>query len=129
MKLSWRDLITTALLIAGGAIVYAKFYDYSWAVIGSWRSAVAVLTGIGVAMVGFSRFDIMNMSWLNITETVLGFAVGILAIVGMAVTSEPTFYVVAGVLGVLWLLDTARHARHSLISEDTTSTHHTAPAH
>lgn len=129
MKLSWRDLVTTGLALFGGAVVYAKFYDYSWALLGSWRSAVAVLTVTGLAMFAFSKFNFSNMSWMNLTEMLLGLIAAGLAITGMIATSEPIFYILAVVLGVLWLMDTARHVRHSLIHEDTTSFHHHVPVH
>jgi hypothetical protein len=132
MKLSWRDFVTALLAIAGGAIVYAKFYDYSWAVIGSWRSAVAVLVVIGVLMFVFSAFKFANRSILNVNEMVVGvIAIG-LAIVGMIVTSSPIFYILAVTLGVLWFVDTARHAGHSWIGDEgagTTTFHRHAHVH
>lgn len=130
MKLSWRDLVTTGLAIFGGTVVYAKFYDYSWAVVSSWRSAVAVLALTGLAMFAFSRFNFSNRSILNEVEMVLGvIAIG-LAITGMVFVSQPIFYILAAALGILWLIDTARHVRHSLVHEDTTSSyHHHASAH
>ena len=127
MKLSWRDTVNTLLALAGGAIVYAKFYDYSWAMIGSWRTATAILAVIGLLMVAFSAFDTRNYSILNIGEMLVGaLAVG-LAVVGMIVTSSPVFYSLAIALGTLWLVDTARHVRHSWMSGG--STHHPAPVH
>ncbi len=129
MKLSWRDMVTTAFMLAGGAIVYAKFYEYSWAVIGSWRSAVAVIAAAGLGMFLFSRFDFSNFSILNIVEMLVGFLAIGAALAGMLVTSELAFYSLAVALGVLWLLDTARHLRHSMIDEGTTSYHHHVPAH
>lgn len=118
MKLSWRDFVTTLLAIAGAAIVYAKYYDYSWAVIGSWSSATAVLAGIGVLMFAFSGFKFSNHSILNVGEMVVGvIAIG-LAIAGMFAASSTLFYSLAATLGALWLVDTARHARHSWIGDE-----------
>jgi len=132
MKLSWRDLVTTLLVVSGGAIVYAKFYDYSWAVLGSWRSATAVLAGIGVLMFAFSAFEFKNYSILNLSEMLLGAIAAGLAITGMLFASEPIFYVLAAMLGMLWLVHTARHFRHSWIGDEgfgTNTFHHHAPAH
>ena len=132
MKLSWRDIVTTILALAGGAVVYAKFYNYSWALIGSWRSAVAVLAGIGVLMFAFSAFDFANRSILNVSEMLTGIVAIGLAITGMIATSEPIFYILAVLLGVLWLVDTARHARHSWIGDEgigTTTFHRHAHVH
>jgi|SRR3989344_6920648 len=132
MKLSWRDFVTALLAIAGGAIVYAKFYNYSWAVIGSWRSAVAVLAGIGVLMFAFSAFNFANHSILNIGEMLVGLIAIGLALTGMIATSSPIFYILAVTLGVLWLVDTTRHARHSWIGDEgvgTTTFHRHAHVH
>jgi hypothetical protein len=132
MKLSQRDIVTTILALAGGAVVYAEYYNYSWALIGSWRSAVAVLAGIGVLMFAFSAFDYTNRSILNIGEMILGaIAIG-LALAGMIAISSAIFYSLAAVLGVLWLVDTARHARHSWIGDEgmgTTTFHRHAHVH
>jgi hypothetical protein len=127
MKLSWRDFVNTLLAVGGGAIVYAKFYDYSWSVISSWRSAVAVLAGTSLVMMLVSGFKFANRSILNVTEMLLGSLAIVLAVVGMIMTSEFVFYSLAGVMGVVWLLDTARHARHSWIGDEgygTTTFHH-----
>jgi hypothetical protein len=129
MKLSWKDAMTTAMALLGGAVVYAKFYDFSWAVIGSWRSSVAIMALVGIGMFAFSTFDFANRSILNIGEMVLGLAAIALAVTGVFMASEFVFYSLAAVLGVLWLVDTARHARHSMRHEDTTSFHHHAAAH
>lgn len=118
MKLTWKNLITTLLAIAGGVVVYAKYQNFSWALLGSWRSAVALLAFAGVSIFAFSNFNFANFSILNVGEMVLGvIAVG-MATYGMFVASETMFYVLATSLGVLWTIDTARHIRHSIIGDD-----------
>lgn len=129
MKLTWKDIITTLLVILGGSVVYAKYYSYSWALIGSWRGAVGTIAVIGLVMFLFSSFNFANRSVLNIGEMLLILAAVGLTIAGLIVTSEALFYTLAAVLGVLWLVDTARHARHSLIGGGTPSIHHHATAH
>jgi hypothetical protein len=129
MKLSWRDLINTMLVVAGGSIVYAKYYNYSWAGLGSWWGAVAWLAIIGLVMFALSSFNFVNRSILNIGEMILGVLAVILAIVGVIMTSQFVFYSLAVVLGVVWVVDTARHARHSIIGGGTTTYHHAAPVH
>jgi len=128
MRLSWRDFVTTVLAISGGAIVYAKFYEYSWAMIGSWRSAAAMLTGIGLLMVIFSAFDVSNGSVLNMGEMLAGIFALLIALIGISVTSSPVFYILATTLGVMWFVDTSRHVRHSLLDDigqnSTTFRHH-----
>ena len=128
MKLTWRDAIDTVLVIAAGAIVYAKYYSYSWAGLGTWSGAVAWLAVIGLLMFAFSSFEFSNRSILNVGEMIFGFAAVVLAIAGVIMTSRFVFYALAVVLGALWLVNTARHIRHSLIGGGT-ATHHHAPAH
>ena len=131
MKLSWKDSITTLALIFGALITYAKFYSFSWAVIGSWRSSVAVVALAGLIMFAFSSFNFANRSILNIAEMVMGLAAIVLAITGVIMHSSFVFYALAIVLGVEWLVDTARHIRHSYIDTEETNTfhHHHAHAH
>jgi len=129
MKLSWKDLVTTLLAVSGGAIVYAKFYNYAWAGLGSWRSSVAALAIVGVVMFAFSSFDFSNFSILNLGEMFVGIIAVGLALTGMIATSQPIFYTLAIMLGALWAVDTARHARHSLLDSSTTIFHHHAPVH
>jgi hypothetical protein len=124
MKLTWKDVITTLIVIGGGAVVYAKYYNYSWAVVGSWRSAVAVLALGGILMFAFSSFNFANRSTLNVGEMVVGALAIVLAVVGMIVTRQSLFYSLAVVLGVFWLVDTARHVRHSVIGHGSTTFHH-----
>ncbi len=132
MKFSWRDVVNTLLAIGGAAIVYAKFYSYTWSFIASWRGATAVIALAGLLMFAFSNFDFNNLSVLNVSEILLGGAAVILGIVGVIMTSEFVFYSLASVIGVTWLIDTARHIRHSWIGDEgygTTTFHHHAPVH
>lgn len=129
MKLSWKDLVTTILAILGGAVVYAKIYDYPWAVIGSWRSATMVMAVIGLAILAYSNFNFANRSILNVAEMLFGVVALGLAVVGSIVASEPVFYSLAAILGTAWLVDTARHARHSMMGEDSAVFHRHAPSH
>lgn len=128
MKLSWRDTVSTLLVVVGGVVVWAKYLDYSWAILGSWRSATAVLAVIGVLMFAVSTFDFKNYSILNLSEMVLGAVAVGLAMTGMIFTSEPIFYTLAAIIGIVWAVDTARRARHSLMNGGT-SLHHPSPAH
>ncbi len=128
MKLSWRDAINTLMLIAVGAIVYARHYSYSWTGIGTWQSSVAWLAIIGLVMFAFSSFDFANRSILNIGEMVFGSAAIILAVIGVLTASGPVFYSLAAVLGVLWLVNVARHVRHSVIGSGPAGPRH-VPVH
>ena len=129
MKLTWKDFVTTVLAAIGGSVVYAKFYDYNWALIASWRSATMLLALTGIVMAAFSNFDFNNLSILNVSEMVLGVVAVLLAATGAVFVSETMFYSLASVMGAVWLVDTARHLRHSIIGANTTSFHHHAHVH
>lgn len=131
MKLSWRDIITSLLVIGGGAIVWAKYYSYSWAMVGSWRSATAIIALGGVLLFAFTNFDFNNFSIANVIEMILGGAGLVLAVWGMTVVSHAVFYSLAATLGVTWLIDIARHVRHTAVEGGTqgSSTTHAAPVH
>ena len=127
MKLSWQDGVTTALALFGGTLVYAKYYEYNWAVIGSWRSAGMVLAGTGLLMFLFSRFNVNDDSWLNIGEMLLSVFGLALAVSTIFVTTSWVFYTLAAVIGTTWLVDTLRKAYQSL--GESGSTHHPSPVH
>ncbi len=131
MKLSWRDIVTTLLVVGGGTLVWAKYYSYSWAMIGSWRSATAVIALGGLLLFAFTNFDFNNFSIANVLEMILGGAALVLAVWGMTVVNHAVFYSLAATLGLTWLVDIARHIRHSAIESGTqgSSTSHAAPVH
>lgn len=126
--LTWRDLITTLLAIVGGMIVYAKSYNLNWAIIGSWRSAVAALGVTGIIMTLVSGFDVANRSILNITEIILGLVAIAVGVFGVFIASPTLFYILAGLIGMLWLIDTSRHIRNSITEDGTTTYHRPAAA-
>lgn len=121
MRFTWRDLATTALAIFGGIIVDAKFYNFGWAVIDSWRSATAVIGLTGTLMAAVSGFDVTNRSTLNIIEMILGVAAIGTGMAGLAFGSETLFYALSGLLFILWAFEIARHAWHSAMGEDPAS--------
>jgi hypothetical protein len=129
MKLTWKDIVTTLLAAGGAALVWAKFYEYNWAVVGSWRSAVAVLAGLGLGMCIFSNYQAEFRNRVDTGEMVLGIAAAVMAVVGMVVTSSIIFYALAGVIGTLWLVSTFRHVWHSLTGTTGASYHRQVMVH
>lgn len=118
MNITWRDLITTILAAAGMTEVWAKFYDYSWWLIGSWRGAAAVLGGLGLAVLAVRLSELADMdNWVNFIESLLWVSAAGVIVVAMFVTSAGLFYTGAAVLGVIWLSSLVRHIWHT--------THHT----
>lgn len=105
-------------MLAGGAVVFAKLQEYSWWLIGdSWRTAVAVLAGAGLAalLVGTVGARAEGTHRNTFDDVEIGAAVIALglAVTGMIVTSELVFYSLAAVMGALWLTAIIRHAVHT----------------
>ena len=118
MKLSWRDIATAALFVLGVAVVFAKIYGFSWLILDSWNSAVAVLAVIGLGMVAINGFDLTNRSWRNMTEVAIGVVAGIMAVIGLVVESSFIFYSVATLMAIAWAISVVSHAQHSLASNN-----------
>lgn len=128
MKLSWRDLVNTALLTIGGFFVYANLANFSASWLNDWRITTVLVAGIGLAMCIVAAGDIENKSILNRVEMFLGTFVILAAFFAVITGWQWAGLAVAGVVGSLWLISTARHTRHSLIHE-TSKSHHGAYAH
>ena len=127
MKLSWRDFFTAVFGLFGAAIVVAKIFDYSWIVISdSWRSAIAVLGITGLIMAIINGFDTESRSIVSTAEIALAIAAVGVGIAGLFVASATFFYVLAGLIGGLWLLEVSRHVWHSVMDDTTTYGSHVA---
>ncbi len=122
MKLSWRDIATAGLFVLGVAVVFIKIYGFSWIILDSWNSAVAVLAVLGLAMVAINGFDMANRSWRNLTEIGIGVVAGIMAAIGLVVASPFIFYSVAILIGTGWVISVASHVQHSMRSDDQPTT-------
>ncbi len=118
MKLSWRDIATAALFVLGVVVVFVKIYGLSWVMLDSWNSAVAVLAVLGLGMVAINGFDLANRSWRNLTEIAIGIVAGIVAAIGLVVSSPVIFYSVAILIGSGWVISVASHVQHSMRSDD-----------
>lgn len=129
VKLSWRDMVNTVLGIAGAIILYAGIKHYSWWLVDSWRGAVLAMGVIGAAMSGISARDIENKSILNRVEVWLGSFAVLVVIAGLISGMEWLGVTLAITIGVLWLISTARHTRHSLMRDGFRMHHHSAYQH
>ena len=132
MKLSWRDIFTSIIVVGGGLIVWSKYYNYNWPLIGSWRNATAVLSLAFLIFYFFTNFDFNNFSVANTLEMILGAIAIVLAVWGITVTSSIAFYYLSLTFGIVWLIDILRHLRHSLMESGHSSSGNTtniAPLH
>jgi hypothetical protein len=126
-KLTTKDLVTTIALAIGGAIVYAKYYNFSWAVVGSWRSATVVIAGLGAVIFGLSSYDFAKQAGLNLVKSLLAIVAFVFAIIGSTTVREYAFYGLAITAGVAWLIDFIPHLMNSLdegLTESDSTTFH-----
>lgn len=111
MKLSWRDVLATVLALAGGVVVFAKLQSYSWVLIGSWKGALGVVSGIGLAIVTAYLIDwFRDETIVPLGEMVLWIAAATVAIASMFTTTTKAEFVSSAVLiAVAWLVQLGVH--------------------
>lgn len=113
MRLTWRDAVATALVIAMGAVVFAVLGEWGWPLLGTVAAGSGVLLAMGLAacIVGGSDMGQFSMhDPILAGSTILGVLAFVLAIAGMITGSETAFVVLALAIGTLWVLATLRHA-------------------
>lgn len=125
MKLSWKDLFTTALAIVIAVALVAKIREYNWTFLGSWETAVASVGFLGLLMASVDEEDFERFNAWSAVEWLLALAAIGLIIAGLIVGSKVLFVILAADLLTLWVASLARHA---LSHEETETPHHLYPA-
>jgi hypothetical protein len=106
MNTTWKDLASTAFIIAAGVVVFAKLQEYTWWLIGSWKGALAVLAALGVGMLVVNIQQLLEFETLaNAGEIILWAATITMFIASLVVatTTKAEFLVSAGLLAIIWL--------------------------
>lgn len=125
MRTSWRDLVSGILVATGAVVVYAKLQEYSWWLLGSWKSALAVLTVLaaGVFLLNISelfKFDDVT----TFAETVLWLTALTVAVASLFSTTTQAEFVSSAILfGLAW---GAQFARHIWVSAHSSDSHYMA---
>ncbi len=109
MKLTLKDIFTTAIAIVVGAALYAKIRDYNWVFIGSWRTAIVSMGILGFLLTAFDEKDFVRLNVWGTVEWLLGITGVCLVVAGLVVASKVMFVVLAADVLVLWLTTIARH--------------------
>ena len=127
MKLSWRDIVAAALAVFGGVIMFAKLQSYSWALIGSWKGALGVMSVVGLAIAALYIVDWFSSETLApLGEMFLWLAAATVAIGSLvATTTKAEFVSSSALIGLAWLAQLSAHAWDS--AHDNTS--HVAHVH
>lgn len=110
MKLSLRDLFTTAIAIVAGVALYAKVRDYNWALIGSWRTAIVSMGILGFLISAFDERDFLRLNMWGAFEWLMGVAGVGLMVAGLIAATKVWFVILAADVLVLWVTSLARHA-------------------
>ncbi len=120
-KLSWRDVVASALAILGGLVVFAKLQSYSWWMLDSWSSALVTVGIIGLAIVALYCVDwIHNDSFGAMGEMMLWSVAAAATVLSLTVeTTQAEFVLSATLIGLAWLTQFGAHIWDS-------THHHTA---
>lgn len=122
MKLSWRDVLSSLFVVAGGAVVYAKIQEYSWWLIGdSWRWSTVVVALLGLAAflaaTYRAREEGTKRNLFDDVDIGIGLIAAGVAAAGVIFASEFLFYTFAAIAGALWLTAMARRLTHTISSD------------
>lgn len=113
VKLSWRDVGTALLVLAGAAVFWAKMYGYDWPVIESWRSAIAVMGALTAGIFLLDAGDARESSPGTFAEMTAALAVTAVFVAAMFIATKTAFIWLSGGVAAFWLIGLYRHARHS----------------
>ena len=103
MRLTWRDGLTTLLLVAVGLVYYAYSIGADIAVINETRGALVILgvTGLGMCIVGGSSGIVGRNSYTGLMS-VLGVAALALFIIGLITAAAWMVTLLAIDVAVMW---------------------------
>lgn len=110
MKNTWKDMVSAALVVLGGVVMFAKLQSYDWWLIGSWKGALGVLAGIGVALFIVNIQQLLEFDTVaNFFQIVLWAATITVIISSLLVTTTKVEFISSGILiGLTWLLQLAQ---------------------
>jgi hypothetical protein len=111
MHLTWRDLVTTALVVFIGVVFYGWATEVDFALINEIQGTLMVigLAGLLMWVVGASDED-LGRNWFTGSQGLLAIAAVAFFVVGM-ITLEPWTVAVLGIdLAVMWAIDLVHRA-------------------
>jgi len=112
MNTTWRDFASTALVTAGGVIMFAKLQEYSWWLIGSWKGALGVLAAFGAGLLIINIQQLLQFETVaNAIEIIVWAGAIAMVTTSMLVTTTKAEFIVSGALfGIIWLGQLAQDA-------------------
>ena len=132
MRLTWRDAVSTVLVLAGLAMALSVIEGWGWPLLGGVREGIvaAGIAGVAACLLGSTLEKSYFTDPFGLITTIIGMAVIGIAIVGGLIFGTQEFLLMLMlVIGMLWVLATVRHAVEGAAPTATVSdTSHSVPA-
>jgi hypothetical protein len=113
MRLTWRDAVSTVLVLAGLAMALSVIEGWGWPLLGGVREGIvaAGIAGVAACVLGSPLERSYFTDPFGLITTLIGMAVIGIAIVGGLIFGTQEFLLMLMlVMGMLWVLATVRHA-------------------
>jgi hypothetical protein len=109
MRLTWKDAAATTCVAAAGGLYAWHIASPDLAFVGSTRWVALTLFVLGVAACATGASYSTGGAYTTVMSVgaVAAFAMSLIALI---IGSGPALAVLAGIIGLLWLVTTARHA-------------------
>ncbi len=106
----YRDILSIALAILGGVVMFAKLSSYSWVLIGSWAGALGVIAVIGLAIFLLNSLELLKLSDnAAIVEFSVWVAAAVVIVASLGATTTRAEFIASGsLIGAGWLAQMAR---------------------
>jgi hypothetical protein len=113
MRLTWRDAVSTVLVLVGLSMALSVVQGWGWPFLGGVRAGIIALgvTGVAACMLGSPGDRFFFTDPFGLITTLIAVTAIAIAIVGGLITGMQQFlFVLMGVIVVLWVVATLRHA-------------------
>ena len=113
MRLTWKDALSTVLVLAGLLMALSVVQGWGWPLLGGVRSGIIALgvVGVGACALGAPRESFYYRDPFGLMTTVIVMIALAVAIVGGLIFGTQQFLVVLMVVtAMLWVMATVRHA-------------------
>jgi hypothetical protein len=113
MRLSWKDAVSTVLVLAGLSMALSVVQGWGWPLLGGVRSGIIALgiVGVGACALGAPRESFYYRDPFGLMTTVIVMiALAVAIIGGLIFGTQPFLVVLMVVTAMLWVMATVRHA-------------------
>jgi hypothetical protein len=113
MRLTWRDAVSTVLVLAGLLMALSVIEGWGWPLLGGVRAGIVALAVAGVAscLLGTPLERFYFTDPFGLTTSLIAVAALATAVVGGLIYGTEEFLgILMAVTGMLWVLATVRHA-------------------